>query len=644
MAEILLARQRGFRGLSRPVVIKRLLPHLADQAALVDMFVEEARFASLINHRNVVRIFDVDRDGESFFIAMEFVDGLGLSSLTKRARRDARPLPIDVALEIAAQACDGLHEAHELRDERGEPLGLVHRDISPANLMIDRTGMVKILDFGIAKSRASAIKTRSGTIKGKFPYMSPEQCLGEPLDRRSDLFSLASVLIELVVAKQVFQRSVVPDTVKAITDEPIPAARELEASVPEVVSAIISRAHERRVDARYATAAEMGAALRAAQEELGGRRSPATLVEFLQTECAELLRERAATVAVAFGAAQPTETPGNGVDDEVPTAQEAISSSVPATAGTASGLRGRRWALGGAFVVGAVLFALAGLFVGRFWPPSDHRAAGPALVLVAPPFYDAQRVKAGLQPLADYLERRLERRVDLEVAPSYRRVIEGLRNGDVDLALVSPLLAVQARAIDPRIQLIASKTYEGASSYQAYIVTSVDSPISSAADLRGTRFCYVDDSSTSGYLLPRHYLRGQGLDPDRTFAQVRTSGSHEQVLQDIIEGRCDAGATFQGAMTFSDDMDVATSKIRIVAITGQPPRGGMLRSPQLPPELERAVRRALFDFNPTRDLGRDTLSPVFPIDGFVAARPADFADVEASARAEGLLGGVVTNE
>jgi serine/threonine protein kinase len=188
MAEIFLARQSAVGAFSRLVVVKSILPHLAEEPRFVEMFIEEARLASQINHPNVVHIFDVDQHQQTFYIAMEYIDGLSVGSICRRARKQGQLPPIPIAAEIVAQACDGLHAAHELRDGKGQLLGLVHRDISPHNLMIAKTGVVKLVDFGIAKAKTTAIKTRTGDLKGKYPYMSPEQALSEPLDRRADIF------------------------------------------------------------------------------------------------------------------------------------------------------------------------------------------------------------------------------------------------------------------------------------------------------------------------------------------------------------------------------------------------------------------------------------------------------------------------
>ena len=657
MAEILLARQPGFRDFSRLVVIKRLLPHLADQPRVVEMFVEEARLASLINHRNVVKIFDVGQQDESFFIAMEYIDGLAVSALSRRAIRSKTPLPTAVAGELVVQACEGLHAAHDLRGEDGKVLGLVHRDVSPQNLMLDRTGTLKLLDFGIAKSRASALQSQSGAVRGKLLYMSPEQCRGEVVDRRSDVFALGAVLAELLLARRLFDRPTELETTKAISEEPIPSARALDPAIPEPLDAVLTRALERDLGRRFATADEMGRALRAALDDLGLRTSHATLAEYLEANCEDLLDERSGAISIlcegGFSPSVPTlirnfeepsssssptlvETPSPIEPSPIepsPIEPSPIEPSGTETGAPARSARSRVAAL----VIALAVVTVCGLL--GVWLAFDRPAAlsGPTLSIVCPPFFEHDEVAAGLAPLATYLERRLSRPVEVVVADEYDGALDGLAAKSYDVALLSPLLFVRAKAMDPGIEVLAAKTYEGAHTYQSYLVTSSDSPLDTVSDLRGKRFCYVDSSSTSGYLLPRQFLRSKGLDPETTFSEVRFSGSHVEVMRDVIDGRCDAGAIFSGAFVSSRSLDVPSSKLRILAIAGQTPRGVVVASPAMKAADKRALAAALLDFRPSRDLGRPTLSTTFPIDGFVTPRERDFEDIEAAARAEHLL-------
>ena len=194
MAEIFLARIRKMTGFQKMVVIKRILPQLAQNTEFVEMFLDEARIAATLEHPSIVQTYDVGVLDENFFIAMEYLHGEDVRSVMRMLRNRNLKLPIEVALHIVISACAGLHYAHEKVGFDGHPLEIVHRDVSPQNIIVTYEGGVKLLDFGIAKASNRLRETRFGTLKGKVPYMSPEQCRGEPLDRRSDIFSLGIML------------------------------------------------------------------------------------------------------------------------------------------------------------------------------------------------------------------------------------------------------------------------------------------------------------------------------------------------------------------------------------------------------------------------------------------------------------------
>ncbi len=190
MAEVYLARQAGAAGFEKLVCLKRILPHLARDKQFVDMFLNEARLAAQLDHPNIVSIFDLGEANGNYFIAMEFIDGPSLRAVHKRAAERNELLPIPEIVKIISMAAGGLQYAHDLTDAQGKPLGLVHRDISPDNILVHRNGSAKVVDFGIAKAANSSGATRTGTLKGKVAYMPPEQLRGEQLDRRTDVSSM----------------------------------------------------------------------------------------------------------------------------------------------------------------------------------------------------------------------------------------------------------------------------------------------------------------------------------------------------------------------------------------------------------------------------------------------------------------------
>src|SRR5690606_11789439 len=191
MAEVLLARLDGPAGFSKHVAIKRMRPELTAHREFIDLFLEEARTASLLSHTNICQVNELSAAQGDYFMVLEYLEGVALSSALVKALASPGSLPVPFLVGIAQQACEGLHHAHEMADPHGRPYDIIHRDISPPNLFVTTGGVVKVLDFGISKSRDSVVKTLTGQIRGKFAYMSPEQLRGEKLDRRSDVFSLA---------------------------------------------------------------------------------------------------------------------------------------------------------------------------------------------------------------------------------------------------------------------------------------------------------------------------------------------------------------------------------------------------------------------------------------------------------------------
>jgi serine/threonine protein kinase len=261
MAEVFLAKQRGLEGFDRRVAVKRILPHLADSREFLKMFLEEARLAASLNHPNIVHIYEFGKNGDDYFIAMEFVDGVHAGQIA--AITAGRPMPWGLLARIGADAASALHFAHQITDENGRRLGLVHRDISPANILVSYSGSAKIVDFGIAKAvEISDQRTNPGTVKGKFTYMSPEQTTGAQLDGRSDVFSLAIVLWELATGRPLVDRGDPGAAMRAIRDGKFPAVETIVPTIPTPLSQALAWAMEVDRD-RRATAADLAQALEA---------------------------------------------------------------------------------------------------------------------------------------------------------------------------------------------------------------------------------------------------------------------------------------------------------------------------------------------------------------------------------------------
>ena len=303
MAEIFLARRRGGDGAEPWVVIKRVLPHLAEDLRFVAMFRDEARLAARIEHVNACRVLELGSVGDTYFIAMEYLHGVPLSRVLLRAARSNERLDVPLVAAIIQQCCAGLHAAHELRSHDSRLLDVVHRDVSPPNIFVNVDGVVKLLDFGVAKARGASQKTRTGTVKGKNAYMSPEQVLGEEIDRRSDLFSLGIVMWESLTASRLFLRDTDFETFRAITKGELPDVTDRRPDVPPRIAEVVRRALERDRERRFATAEELGAAVTEAVADLGGPASAAEVGRYIQAHFSKELAAKQELLALASGAA-----------------------------------------------------------------------------------------------------------------------------------------------------------------------------------------------------------------------------------------------------------------------------------------------------------------------------------------------------
>ncbi len=274
MAEVFLAVAFGLQGFQRTLVIKRMLAHLSQDSAFVKMFIDEAKLSGLLSHPNLVQIFEFGQIDESFFIAMEHVQGETLLAVQSKLAEMGRIAPVGASLEIMRQVCLGLNYAHGLQSATGQPIGIVHRDVSPSNIMLSFHGGVKILDFGIARvtEELRETKTQAGTMKGKVSYMSPEQVRMEQTDNRSDIFAVGIVLHEMLTGRRLFKSANEFTGAKKVLEAVVPLPSSLNPEVPASVDTIVMRALERKLEARYQTAGEMAEDLEKAVSEM--RASP----------------------------------------------------------------------------------------------------------------------------------------------------------------------------------------------------------------------------------------------------------------------------------------------------------------------------------------------------------------------------------
>jgi serine/threonine protein kinase len=274
MAEIFLAREvqsdAGREGrLGRFCVVKRVLPHVATDRTFVDMFIDEARLVVQLSHPYICHVYAYGQEEGAYFIAMEWINGMPLSKALRRSK-DEGGLAIPLAMKIVAMIAEALDHAHRAVDQStGDPLGIVHRDVSPQNIMVAFDGVVKLLDFGIAKAASHSTRTEAGVVKGKFAYMSPQQCLGEPIDARSDVFALGVVLYELVDGQNPFKKQTEFDTMRALVYDEPPSLAESHPEVTPELEAILKRAIAKKPEERFQTASEMQLAIERALGRMG---------------------------------------------------------------------------------------------------------------------------------------------------------------------------------------------------------------------------------------------------------------------------------------------------------------------------------------------------------------------------------------
>ncbi|MGE5182151.1 MAG: serine/threonine-protein kinase, partial [Acidobacteriota bacterium] len=281
MAELLLARATGMSSFERHVVIKRIHAAHANDDRLVQMFLDEARLAASLHHQNVVQVYDVGEQDGQYFFAMEYVHGEDLRKLHAKIKGPESQIPLAIVVSIVAAAASGLHHAHEQRGPDREPLGLVHRDVSLGNILVGYDGSVKLVDFGLARAAMRTVKTRTGTLKGKSAYMSPEQCMGKQLDRRSDVFALGIVLYELATGRRLFKAANDYLSMTAIVGGDIPKPSTHRADIPLELDEIIMRALAKAPEARYPSAEAMREALEQFAVQAGLRTSTKALADYM---------------------------------------------------------------------------------------------------------------------------------------------------------------------------------------------------------------------------------------------------------------------------------------------------------------------------------------------------------------------------
>ncbi|HLM73889.1 MAG TPA: serine/threonine-protein kinase, partial [Polyangiaceae bacterium] len=259
MAEVYIAESEGIEGFRKQVAIKRVLPHLTEKKRFIAMFLDEARLSANLSHSNVAQVFDIGVGGDNaYFIVMEYVDGSDLKVLIESLKQLDKKFSVEAAVYIAAKICEGLSYAHELTNADGVPLRIVHRDMSPPNVLITKYGEIKIVDFGLAKATSQLEKSEAGIIKGKFSYLSPEAALGEDVDHRTDIFAVGIILWEMLAGRRLFFGESDFQTVKLVQQAKVPPLSVENPEVSKELDRILQKALARDPNRRYASARELG--------------------------------------------------------------------------------------------------------------------------------------------------------------------------------------------------------------------------------------------------------------------------------------------------------------------------------------------------------------------------------------------------
>lgn len=332
MASVWAARLRGTRGFQKMVAIKTMLPALVDDLHFERMFLDEASLASQVRHPHVIEILDLGEVDRILYLVMEWVDGEPLNIIMKYAATRGG-IPLTIAVSITAQACRGLHAAHELRDENGKLVGLVHRDVSPQNVLLTYEGVVKLVDFGVAKatSRAS-VETEAGQLKGKIAYMSPEQLRGERVDRRTDVFAMGILLYMMTTGTHPFRGDDQAETIRRISDDvPVTAPSAIVPGYPAGLEAVVMQSLAKDASKRYPTANDMLIGLTRALPPSMRPSTDEEVAEFLRALLPDRLEKRKNAIKAALEAADRREAGTSAprladgdLPDEAPTVLEGL--------------------------------------------------------------------------------------------------------------------------------------------------------------------------------------------------------------------------------------------------------------------------------------------------------------------------------
>lgn len=344
MATVFLARLSGAAGFQRLVAIKRLHPHLAREPEFVEMFLDEARLAARIHHPNVVPIQEVGESDDGYYLVMDYIEGDTLARVLARAAKTQTQVPYGVTIRVMLDVLAGLHAAHEMKDDRGEPLQIVHRDVSPQNILVGVDGVARVVDFGVARAAARLSTTRSGQLKGKLAYMAPEQARGGAIDRRADLFACGIVLWEALATKRLFRGEGEAETLNRVLYDPIPPPSSARPDVPKSLDELCMKALAREPDERFPTAQDFADELERVARALDSVGSVRDVAQCLEEVIGADLSQQRDAVRAWLARSEPSHVTGprqKRMLDSIVTRVDGGSNSEPSSIKSDSGA-GRR--------------------------------------------------------------------------------------------------------------------------------------------------------------------------------------------------------------------------------------------------------------------------------------------------------------
>ncbi len=622
-------------GLGIKVAIKLLNEVFASDHKALSRFDREAKATAAIRHQNIVEVTDTGKDNEGVpFIVMELLEGESLSALLRREK----VLSPHLAVVIASQILAGLGAAHAKE--------VIHRDLKPGNILLARNEeggyQVKILDFGISKFRSNLVQdvTAAGAVVGTPRFMAPEQAIGQPdLDARVDLYAVGVLLYRMVTGRLPFTSRTHEGVIQQILEGVKVKPREVRADVPVGLEEVILKAMEPNRERRFHDARSFMMAINDATPDL----TSGTLNFTLPT-----------MTGSTTGVGNPTGLSAHSVSVASGSIPSSIYTGQPSTGATTQPAPGvtpsvvgesmappsrQRWIL--PLIVAVVLGGGLGLFYRfRTVPPpaavtpkpdaavgtgTAEKYPGAAIRIGITRYLPRGQLAVEHRRLVNYLNERIQRPVKLKIHEDYVNLSAQLATGKLDLAALSSYSYVRSKRKIPGLRLIATHETKSGKTYEGVVVAlKTQTEIRSLKDFKGKRFCYVNPTSTSGYLYPRALFRRNGMDPDTIFKTTRFTGDHLAALKALEGGACDGAAVFRGIFFEAQKHGLNPQKYAWLATTDPIPYDAYCLSPRLPVEVADKLRDALLSLKPNSEITRKVLGEKSRIVGFVPVKDSDY--------------------